>query len=109
MSHLAFCGFDCKTCPVYQATKSGDQELLKKLADQYQLPKEDLVCSGCSSLEFNEKLCGFCKLRPCAMGRGVISCAHCLCYPCEQVNKAIPVGSEGRKRLDLIYKSLNNN
>jgi len=51
-----FCGFDCSTCPVYQAWKTNDVELRTQLVEKYStenkpLTKEDFNCSGCRSAE----------------------------------------------------------
>ena len=100
---MAYCGFDCRLCPVAIATHNKDKKQLAQLAKKYSLPTEKIECCGCTGDLFSDMLCGFCKIRPCARKKGIDICAHCSCYPCKLIDDALQPGTAGRKRLDNIY------
>ena len=87
---MAYCGLLCSECPAYLATQTNDvgsiQQIAQKWANKYSKPitAELVWCNGC--LTDNSPLCWYCsecQVRSCAVGKGVISCAHCDNYGCE--------------------------
>ncbi|OQX53235.1 MAG: hypothetical protein B5M53_07210 [Candidatus Cloacimonas sp. 4484_209] len=111
---IAFCGIICNECPAYIATKNNDDELKKKVAndwssDEYPLEPQDVVCHGC--LVTNQrmmKFCSECKVRECGLKKGVKNCAYCDEYPCEKLNalwKHLQL-PETKELLDRIRKQL---
>lgn len=86
---LAYCGLDCTTCSVYQATVTGDRELQAQCAREWQgtasehwglaeLQPEQMSCRGCKGEEPPLFLsCQRCPIRSCARGRGFATCAEC--------------------------------
>jgi len=57
---IAICGLICNDCPAYIATQKDDDEMRKKIAeewssDQYPLKPEDINCCIENLMEINEK------------------------------------------------------
>lgn len=108
--HLAYCGFNCQDCPVYQATTSQDEGLRAAILAQYQhanphLTLEDLFCHGCKSNSAdNTHLCKTCEMRCCCRAKNLITCANCNDYPCAIIERALPLESAGRSRLDALVE-----
>lgn len=108
--HLAYCGFDCTECPVYQATKTKDENLRSELLARYHTPENNLTlaklyCEGCLSASASQtKFCCGCTIRLCAEVKGIDTCAACKQYPCEIIEESLPLNGQGRKRLDS-YRS----
>jgi hypothetical protein len=98
-THLAYCGFNCAECPIYQATASNNDTLRRQVAERYNLEPEKMTCSGCRAERGNKFLEG-CSMRCCAEKKGLAICASCNGYPCAVIDKTLPRESAGRKRLD---------
>jgi hypothetical protein len=87
---LAPCGIDCGGCPAYIATRANDAAALAKVAEEWSkafnfgLNLEEVICDGCLTESKRKyayiKTCG---VRPCALSRGVRTCAHCEDYGCD--------------------------
>ncbi len=85
---IAYCGLDCGSkCPYYTATQADDREALEKAAEtlckKYNSPDitaDFIVCDGCSAGGRLSGYCKVCKIRECAINRGIDSCALCLDY-----------------------------
>ncbi len=88
MLRLASCGNDCNLCPRYIATRAGDVERLREVAELWfrlglrdTLPSADeMACHGCSSTTW-------CRhgIRECTHEKGVDNCGQCQEYPCQTV------------------------
>lgn len=107
--HLAYCGFDCETCPVYIATTQKDMVMQEKLAKEYStqnnlLEDTDMICEGCKAEMVSEKMCGFCKLRLCGTEKEVDNCGMCAEYPCKKIETDIPQ-AKTRSVLDAIHQA----
>ena len=74
----AFCGIVCDECPALRATRGDDIAGLQKCAD-------DCRCDGCRPAGRLYKHCALCKVRACALAKGVENCAHCSRYACEEL------------------------
>ncbi len=97
---IAFCGVTCTDCPAYIATQAGDREAMEQVLAHWRadfnvphITLEDVTCDGC--LTEGGRLSGycadFCKVRPCALARGVPNCAHCAEYPCANLQRLLEV------------------
>lgn len=100
---IAFCGYDCTNCPVYQATMKKDLELLKIILYN---AKEDatietLGCRGCTDCLVVNQFCNKCPIRLCALNKKVINCGHCEDFPC---NKLDNISADTFEYLDDLYK-----
>lgn len=108
LRHLAYCGYDCTGCPIYQATAADDADLRARLAEKYTSPEHpfrpgDMDCLGClSPAADHNKLCGTCAMRNCAGPKGYVTCAQCPDYPCAVIERSLPAGGDGRARLDAL-------
>lgn len=87
---IAYCGYDCKNCPVYIATKNNDLELLKQIVitpgvtcDQ---TIENLGCFGCCSTKTINSMCINCPIRKCSQEQKLENCGWCDKFPCEKLN-----------------------
>ncbi len=110
---IAYCGLVCSDCPAYQATQSGDDEALAKVAAQWSVEfKEEIrpeacLCDGCPST--SGRLVGYatqCKIRACAIGRKVKNCAHCADYACEELRKFFETAPNARATLEGVRRAL---
>ncbi|UCE26065.1 MAG: DUF3795 domain-containing protein [Candidatus Coatesbacteria bacterium] len=96
---LGYCGYNCHLC----AARSDDSEVRQKLVDGWRkffghenYTAENVRCDGCRAdgrLADKE-----CKVRPCALEKGVENCVYCDEFPCENL-KPLTATREGM----LIY------
>lgn len=106
--HLAYCGFDCETCPVYVATIQKDAAMQETLAKEYSMQSNlfvaaDMTCEGCKAKVISEKMCRSCALRLCGTEKEVDNCGMCVAYPCEKIETYIPQ-AKTREVLDAIHQ-----
>ena len=111
---IAFCGLDCTTCSAYLATQADDIAERERVAARWrketgekEIDVDYVTCDGC--LAFEGRLgghCRDCKIRVCAVVRGIENCSHCPNYPCGRLDEVFRYAPEARKRLDGIHRSL---
>ena len=110
MSYISYCGLLCNECPLYIATKNNDLQAKERLAvecstEAITFTAEDMTCEGCFCHKNDRsKMCGDCEIRKCAKNKAVENCGLCSEYPCEIVERRLPVDSENRVRLDEISR-----
>jgi len=83
MSALGYCGMDCSACPSYTTTVNPDIEVLRKAeASSASTGGLHWVCLGCTPADqpILAKYCATCKIRDCAIEKGVQNCAACDTY-----------------------------
>lgn len=81
---IGYCGLDCEKCDAYLATINNDQALREKTAKLWSelnnapiLP-EHINCEGCRMNGAKTVFCdSLCKIRQCALKRGVTTCGDC--------------------------------
>ncbi len=83
---LSYCGYRCDLC----AARSDDPEVRQKLVDGWRkyfghqmYTAENVKCVGCRN-EGPHADTG-CPVRPCAIEKGVETCAHCDEFPCDKL------------------------
>jgi Protein of unknown function (DUF3795) len=89
---LGYCGDDCAECPRYQATQSGDEGALARVAALWRqaglrdeiVPAAQIRCTGCSP----DKDC-FYGIAACAGARKVEHCGRCPDFPCEIISRCL--------------------
>jgi len=96
---IAYCGLSCGDCPAYLATRAEDADMLDRVLvrwreafDAPHLTVADILCDGC--LPRDGRLCGYCRhcrIRPCAIGRGIANCGHCDRYACEHLERLLSI------------------
>jgi hypothetical protein len=111
---IAYCGLICTDCEAYVATQANDLATLERLADrareEFGMPDvtvEATMCNGC--LSNSERMCGYCaqcQVRACAVGKGMVNCAHCDDYRCETLEAFFGMAAEARATLDGIRAGL---
>jgi len=83
---IGYCGYNCQLC----AARSDDPAVRQRLVDGWRAifrhqhyTAENVRCDGCRS---DGRLADLqCKARPCAIERGVASCALCDDFVCDKV------------------------
>jgi hypothetical protein len=83
---ISYCGYNCHLC----AARSDDPEIRQRLVDGWRVifghehyTAENVRCDGCrSGGRLADKAC---QARPCAIERGVESCAFCDEFVCDKV------------------------
>lgn len=81
----AYCGLDCERCDAYLATIHDDHALREKTAKLWAelnhapiLP-EHINCKGCRADGVKTVFCeSLCRIRQCALKKGVTTCGDCL-------------------------------
>ena len=87
---LSYCGYRCDLCPAYYENLKSDDDR-KRVRDDWikyydhRAELEDVDCKGCKSgpRDGNPN----CKVRPCAIEKGVKTCADCDEFACEKIVK----------------------
>jgi hypothetical protein len=87
---MGTCGFYCRSCSIYAATERGrDQQRNLAAALSKEMGKTvkvaDVQCQGCRSL--TKQCWGIsCKIRACALSKGLTFCGECPEVPCEMLS-----------------------
>ncbi len=111
---VAYCGLDCESCPIHQATLEADparqQAMRQSIAElcsvQYgmNLQAEEVTdCDGCRANTgrlFSG--CAQCAIRACIRSKNLESCAYCPHYACEKLLKHFELDPLAKDRLDQI-------
>jgi hypothetical protein len=114
--NLAYCGLICETCQIYLATREPDEEkkykmrvdIAKEITKHYgeETTPEDLGdCDGCRA-EGGRLFSTDCRIRVCAVEKGIDNCAYCDDYTCESLEKLFTTDPGARERLDKIRSKL---
>jgi predicted RNA-binding Zn-ribbon protein involved in translation (DUF1610 family) len=83
------------------ANERGDSEWLENFAARRECEPGDLICRGCKT-DQPANVCANCKIKVCAMGRGVEFCNDCAEYPCPlltDLSKRLP-------HLKVLFRNL---
>jgi hypothetical protein len=111
---IAYCGLVCSDCDGYVATQADDLEALERVAQRARsefgledATAETMKCDGClTDIGRQIGYCATCEIRVCAVERGVVNCAYCADYACEQLEGFFAQAAEARPVLDEIRASL---
>jgi hypothetical protein len=87
---LSYCGYRCDRCPAYREnlkSPEGRRKVSEAWAKYYDYRVEpaQVDCDGCP--EASEAPNPNCKIRPCAIEKGLPNCAHCSDFICEKLMK----------------------
>jgi len=80
-----YCGLNCRACPVMGANERDDGNWITETAKAWDRSPEDLKCSGCKS-SVRASFCTDCRMRACAMEKGLEFCMECGDYPCDAIS-----------------------
>jgi hypothetical protein len=111
---IAHCGLICTDCEAYLATQADDRVALEQVAAQWreqhnapEITVEWVICDGCLTDEGRKcGHCAECKIRACAVARGVKNCAHCTDYACEELERFFGFVPDARVVLEGVRLSL---
>ena len=110
---IAYCGLVCTECAAYIATQANDREQLEKVAAQWSVEfnatptADDCMCDGC--LATTDRHIGHwdeCKIRACAIEKGVRNCAHCTDYACDELKAFFAFAPEAQTTLEQVRQNL---
>jgi predicted nucleic acid binding AN1-type Zn finger protein len=108
---IAPCGLDCAKCDSYIATQANDQAALEKLAEKWRvefsapnLTVENILCDGCTGGGRVIGYCAECKIRLCAIQRGLETCAACPEYACENLTAFWQGAPQAKENLEALRK-----
>ena len=88
---IAKCGIRCDLCPAYEANLKSEQDkhrmctAFAKYFDYQIKPEEVESCKGCVAATVSPHK--DCAVFPCAQAKGVVNCAHCEDFACEEIKK----------------------
>jgi len=108
---IAYCGINCSECPAYLATQKGDSKEIKKVAKEWSSEEmsfkpKDIYCDGCTSEGKHFSWCSKCPIRSCCQEKGLINCAYCNDYFCDNLKMTFERTPSAKERLDEIKSSL---
>ena len=115
---LAYCGLKCGGCQIYLATREIDKEKQAKLrvqiaefiSKEYCIsikPKDVTDCDGCKTSSSRLYAgCSKCEIRKCAQEKGCLTCAHCIEYPCDKLQKFLDMYSISKSHLEDIRRRM---
>jgi hypothetical protein len=110
---LAYCGINCDECPAYKGTVTTDIDLLEQVAGKFWdgvHSASEWVCLGCTPADQKilAKDCATCKIRDCAITKGVQNCATCSDYEsCQLMHDFIKGESEPRcNQPETVHKRM---
>ena len=80
---ISYCGLYCGACSFQVAYETKDRKHLKSMPSCYDEYKDMELenCPGCRL----ENQCGECKIKNCAVQKGVDYCNRCDSYPCDLI------------------------
>jgi hypothetical protein len=109
---IAACGLDCSKCEAYLATQAGDLLALEAVAEKWRteynapaISADNILCDGCMAGGRIIGHCSECKIRLCALERGLENCAACPDYACEQLSAFFKMVPHAKLNLDSLRSS----
>ena len=105
---IAFCGLDCEQCEARIATVNDDNELRKKVAEEWsklngvEITPDMINCVGCRLTGVKFPYCqSMCQIRQCALKKNFETCGDCAeMKTCSKVSQVISNNPEARRRLE---------
>ena len=108
---MAPCGLICSECEAYRATQADDGKAIVAVAVEWSqrygitFSPDDIWCDGCTSAtERTARHTRECPVRPCALRRGMVTCAECGDYRCEQLARVHRLATQAQQTLDAIRR-----
>lgn len=117
---IAYCGLYCHSCPILRASREPDKEKQRRMRAQVArqieqhygiklTPEEITDCDGCTTRGGRIYAdCKNCRIRACAIERGVIHCAFCDQYPCEELEAFLAKEPTAKEHLEQLRTSPKN-
>jgi hypothetical protein len=112
MNMIAACGLDCSQCEAYTATQVNDLLMLEHVAEKWSvefsspgLTVESIRCDGCMMPGQKMDHCQECKMRLCALERGLTNCAACPEYACAELTAFFQAAPQAKANLDALRQA----
>ena len=112
---IGACGLNCAQCEAFIATQENDDEKLaavaKKWSEQFggDIDQSKCICDGCrAGGRLSTAHATSCKLRECAIKRGVPTCAHCDDYICKTLEGFIGFAPAIGEKIEAIRESISD-
>jgi len=112
MNMIAACGLDCSQCEAYKATQANDLLLLEAVAEKWSVEfnapglSADLIrCDGCMIPGLKMSHCAECRMRLCALERGLANCAACPDYACAELAGFLQAVPPAKANLDALRQA----
>jgi len=93
----------------YIATQANDQAALEQIAAKWRVEYNatgilaaNILCDGCMAGGRTIGHCAECKIRLCALERGLENCAACPDYACEQLVAFFPMVPQAKTNLEQL-------
>ena len=104
---IGYCGIDCETCEARIATVNDDNELRKKISNQWsklnniEITLEMINCLGCRVEGVKTIFCdSICQIRQCAMEKKYETCSDCPdMEECEKVKMIFENNDDAKNNL----------
>jgi hypothetical protein len=100
---LSYCGYRCDLCPAYHENIKSDEDRERVRGDwikyyNHRAEVEEVDCRGCAAVPRDGN--PNCVVRPCAVEKGVATCADCDEFGCERIVKQmkaiVPIAEKHR-------------
>ena len=81
---IAYCGLNCAECGAYIALRDDDQALRRRTAAEwtkmhhFRFTPEMINCASCKNDGVKIGHCSKCRIRKCAIKKGVVHCGACV-------------------------------
>ena len=115
---ISYCGLICKRCTIYLAAREADKvkkgkmilDIINICKAQYGINYTHEDITGCDCCKSQGGIlfsgCKNCKIRRCAVKKGIENCAYCKEYACEELSGLITAEPGAKTRLDTIRNSI---
>lgn len=91
---IAACGLVCSECEAFVATRAGDADAIRRLAERWSaefgvtVPAASVWCDGCMVIaERRGAHVDDCEVRDCVLARGLTDCSACDLYVCDMLEE----------------------
>ena len=85
-------------------------QIAESIGEEYGIsikPKDVTDCDGCkASTGRLYSGCSNCEIRNCAQEKGCLTCAHCIEYPCDKLQKFLAMYSIPKSHLEDIRRGM---
>ena len=108
---IACCGLDSEKCEARLATINNDNDLRKKVAEEWsklngiEITAEMINCEGCRVNGIKTVYCeALCPIRKCAMEKHFVTCAEC--HEMDVCNEVAAIISNNKEARDNLKSAL---
>ncbi len=101
---LSRCGYRCDLCLAYRENVEADRAVQQILSDGwhtyfgFRIPADQVICDGCRATS-TRLIDTSCPVRPCAIERGLDTCAACPDYVCARLAERLVLFDEVAARI----------